>query len=326
MKRLLQKIANTLMINIQDISQVGLFEGRIGIIVFFYHYGRFIKQPIYTKVADEMLDDVFTEIQDNKLPILSHELFEVGIGTNHLIKANFVEGDPDDILYDIDQRLQTSVSNNKPPENTQMLYWLCRWDNRQSQHDWLQDLIVQVLEGINKHLDNSTQGLAYYNCVVFLLTRLCVSGFENEIVKNVLVKSLKCLIGKDLSSFPNEDLIIFRKLLKNVDSSIIERSTLVQKLETMMKPEKKEYEIENIWQNLLYLPNESPAIDLKVANEYFNAIITDLTVSDLFFKRGLTGLGLGLIKDAIMFTEHKGSVKNWLCFFKLNVELEKQMS
>ena len=66
---LLQRIANHLVINSIFLDNFGLFYGKMGIVIFFYHYSRYTNNPIYEEFAGELLDEIFEEIHD-KLPII----------------------------------------------------------------------------------------------------------------------------------------------------------------------------------------------------------------------------------------------------------------
>lgn len=55
---LLLQIANTVRLNIGEISDPGLFSGKTGIALFFYRYSRIAGNQIYDKYAGELLDSV----------------------------------------------------------------------------------------------------------------------------------------------------------------------------------------------------------------------------------------------------------------------------
>ena len=60
---------------------------------------------MYAEYADELLDDIFEDIHaDTPLDFISG-LSGIGWGILYLLKNRFVEGNPDEILSDIDKRL-----------------------------------------------------------------------------------------------------------------------------------------------------------------------------------------------------------------------------
>lgn len=44
---LLQRISNHLILNGDLLDNLGLFHGKIGIVIFLYHYSRFIKNSLF---------------------------------------------------------------------------------------------------------------------------------------------------------------------------------------------------------------------------------------------------------------------------------------
>lgn len=100
----LKQIANHLMINSSFLSNLGLFHGKMGIILFFAHYARYTKNSLYDDFAGELLDEVFEDIHAGLSLDLENGLAGIGWGLLHLLKNQFVTGDPDEILMDIDSK------------------------------------------------------------------------------------------------------------------------------------------------------------------------------------------------------------------------------
>jgi|SRR5690554_5695369 len=104
-KILLNRIANHLIINSSFLDNLGLFHGKMGIVIFFYHYARFTNNPIYDEFAGKLLDEIFEEIHDN-LPIdFENGYLGIGWGIEYLAEQKFVNGDTNDILEDIDKKV-----------------------------------------------------------------------------------------------------------------------------------------------------------------------------------------------------------------------------
>lgn len=102
---LLQRIANHLIINSSYLDNLGLFHGKMGVVIFFYHYSRYTSNPIYEEFAGELLDEIFEEIHD-KLPIdFENGYLGIGWGIEYLAEQKFIDGDANDILEDIDKKI-----------------------------------------------------------------------------------------------------------------------------------------------------------------------------------------------------------------------------
>ena len=84
----LQSIANILLINIQHIDKLGLWNGKMGVILFFYHYGRYVDKSFYEDVADSLLDLVLEAVSRSAHSDSYALLSSVSICLhNHLLKV-----------------------------------------------------------------------------------------------------------------------------------------------------------------------------------------------------------------------------------------------
>ena len=102
---ILARIANHLIMNTSFITDLGLYHGKMGIILFFVHYAKYSGETIYDDFAGELLDEVFEEFHTN-LPInFESGLCGIGWAIGYLLKNNFIEGDSDVILEDVDRKI-----------------------------------------------------------------------------------------------------------------------------------------------------------------------------------------------------------------------------
>ncbi|NDV57806.1 hypothetical protein [Bacteroides sp. 519] len=92
---LLKQIANTLYINVQQVSQNDLFTGKMGIALFFYEYVRSGGSFHYHEAADRLIEMIW-----ENLPQTENELYEIVQGINYLISNKYIDADPD-ILEEI---------------------------------------------------------------------------------------------------------------------------------------------------------------------------------------------------------------------------------
>ena len=98
----LKRIANVLLLNASFISDFGLFNGKIGIAVFFYHYSRYSGNKMLEDYAGELIDEVYSSI-DSGVPVdFTNGLMGIGWGIEHLVNEGFLEADTDEFIKDID--------------------------------------------------------------------------------------------------------------------------------------------------------------------------------------------------------------------------------
>ena len=108
MNELLRKIANTVIANLDNTTEIGLFKGRMGLTIFLYEYARYSGNSVYEKMADTLIDRIYTQFK----PGISFSMIDgsasIGIGLSYLLRNHFIEGNIDNILQDLDRKLLDS--------------------------------------------------------------------------------------------------------------------------------------------------------------------------------------------------------------------------
>lgn len=103
---LLQRIANHNILYGSLNPNLSLFTGRMGIVLFFFHYAQYMKSELYEDFAGELLDDIYEDITDG-IPIsLEDGLCGVGWGMLYLIRQGFADGNADEVLEIIDRKIE----------------------------------------------------------------------------------------------------------------------------------------------------------------------------------------------------------------------------
>ena len=132
----------------------------MGIAIFFYQYGRYSDNKLYTDYAGELIDEIYEEINLNTSTDFADGLTGIGWGIEYLVKNGFIDADTDDILGDIDkkvyQRIQFEYEYNELPGL--LLYQLARFkanNKRNEQHKFLNNHTILCL------LDESEKLLVY---------------------------------------------------------------------------------------------------------------------------------------------------------------------
>ena len=94
-----------LIINGSYLNDLGLFHGKMGIVLFFSELAHVNQNPIYEDLANSLLGEIYEEIHYD-LPInLENGLCGIGWGIEYLVQHGLMEGDTDEILSDIDQKV-----------------------------------------------------------------------------------------------------------------------------------------------------------------------------------------------------------------------------
>ncbi len=101
----LKEIAQYLTLHANQTNNLGLLHGKMGIVIFFYHYSSFTKDKLYSRFAGDLLDDIYEEITTIYPLDFKDGLSGIAWGMEYLIRNKFVGGDPDELLENLDKRI-----------------------------------------------------------------------------------------------------------------------------------------------------------------------------------------------------------------------------
>jgi glycosyltransferase involved in cell wall biosynthesis len=99
---LLINIAQHVILNNGLSPNIGLFNGKLGIVIFLFHYSRYSNNDIYSQFAEKILDDILDNINKNMSFDFHDGLLGIGWGIEYLYQNGFIQGDTNEILEEID--------------------------------------------------------------------------------------------------------------------------------------------------------------------------------------------------------------------------------
>lgn len=284
---------NDKLVNFSDKDYpLGIFSGKMGLCIYFYYLSRWEKNEKYKYIADKYLDDIFEQSANYSDITVEYGLSGIGLGISILIKENFIEGNINEILEDIDsiifkriafldyQKVQKRISKT---DLLYLLYYLytrftdCKYSDNQY---IFQELIIKVIEMLNEDMpsdffnDYFSFSIQNFHLPIFLyvIRKIYDLGiYNNRIIKILEEHSQKILstypvstankiyylcglvnIKPCLPRFQKELELLIKQIIKNID------------MEYMFNSEFKEQDIflENglsmVYLLLLYLKNEYP--------------------------------------------------------------------
>ncbi|MBC5632929.1 lanthionine synthetase LanC family protein [Parabacteroides hominis] len=97
----LKQIVDYLILNSSGMSDLGLYHGKVGVAIFFAHYSRYLKNDLYADFSYYLIKESYDELFSYLLNI-EYGLSGIGWGINYLVNNNYLSGNIDDVLYDID--------------------------------------------------------------------------------------------------------------------------------------------------------------------------------------------------------------------------------
>ncbi|NDV57809.1 lanthionine synthetase LanC family protein [Bacteroides sp. 519] len=184
---LLQTIFRYLLINSSFNNNSGLLNGKMGIVIFLCHYGRYKKSKLIAKFAEELIREIYSEMHLD-YPINFKDGFcGIAWAIEYLIRQGFVESDPDAILAELDQKIiewdVRRISDYTLESGLKGVAYYCiaRCGNRNRfslPEDYIQDLfnsllnsqdkddeIIFLLDGLHKILQKETLPAIYFTPV-----------------------------------------------------------------------------------------------------------------------------------------------------------------
>lgn len=90
----------------------GLMHGNAGLCIFFYRLARQTNNPDYEKVADDLLEKVFANLSTSAPADFENGLAGIGWGIEYLVQNNFAEGNTDEILEEVDNKVFRALNED----------------------------------------------------------------------------------------------------------------------------------------------------------------------------------------------------------------------
>jgi hypothetical protein len=79
----------------------GLYDGKTGSVIFFFHYAKYTNNNLYEDFAIELLNDILEDIEHDTNINFDNGLSGIGWAINYLVHTGFIDID-DDYLSDLD--------------------------------------------------------------------------------------------------------------------------------------------------------------------------------------------------------------------------------
>lgn len=107
----LSSIARRLMLYSSFMSNCGLLNGKMGVVLFFYHYSIYTRCSRYRRFADELIEEIYHEVSKHTPKDFANGLCGIVWGLTYLVQCGFVDMD-DDIFEELDAKImEWDISN-----------------------------------------------------------------------------------------------------------------------------------------------------------------------------------------------------------------------
>nr|WP_321522014.1 lanthionine synthetase LanC family protein [uncultured Macellibacteroides sp.] len=195
-KKLIQSIEKT--------YPIGLAQGQMGICLYFYYLSRIEQEKKYKKIAENLLDNTLGKLSLDSSIGVESGLAGVALGIMQLIRDDFVEGDVNELLEEIDnvvfKRLAflSDSSFYKKNELLHLLYYLSIRSDDQVNDEELyifQELIIKVInlfyEGLNSDFFNEYYSFSVYHYHLPMFSYICSKLLKQNFYNEKLLKILE---------------------------------------------------------------------------------------------------------------------------------------
>lgn len=301
MKKLLMRLANTIVANLDNTEMPGLFNGKMGLCLFLYEYSRFSGNETYGDIASDLLDDVIHHTGKRLSPNIDDGVAGIGCGLALMVNKSFVESDDNDLFSDIDETLLSKPRDLMYSERRRMspvfssgVYLSYRLKNTPDDID--RQMIEKIVACVEDYFEkiseyNIVEYLSFINSLLFICRTISENSDFDKSRLQEIEKKITSLINISLNNkkYRNEDLYV----LKNIKPEILIPSEAFYKKENVKNDCGIWYD--SCWWNVLYgsytkIPPEEilqPFLDERMMNSFYDI----KTVNSK-----LAGAGLNIIR------------------------------
>ncbi len=121
---LIQPYAEFLIKESKSTSNIGLLNGKMGYAISLFHIARIIHENSYKDQAYNLIETIYKNISNLKSYSYSNGLLGIGCGFQYIIDKNFIDGNSDEVLYEIDLLVRVII-DSKVIKNLDLEDGLC---------------------------------------------------------------------------------------------------------------------------------------------------------------------------------------------------------
>ena len=159
----LEKIVQTLIINGSLLEHNGLFYGKTGIAIFFFHYAQYTGNELFQDYAMYLIEDVQKQIPNTLSTRYDIGLSGIGVAFEYLLQNDFLEVENKNFFNDFDARLYSAIMY-EPHSNFNLQdgltgwgrYFIYRLNGNCYKEKKLHKAIIHIADEIAKKISNNT--------------------------------------------------------------------------------------------------------------------------------------------------------------------------
>ncbi|MCE5177632.1 MAG: glycosyltransferase [Porphyromonadaceae bacterium] len=102
---LLIEIVNFLLSNFSEIDDIGILNGKMGSVIFLYHYYKYSNNKVFSKLSETFFEKIQEKITENTPLNFASGIAGIGWGLEYLYQNKLINVDTNDILFEIDRKI-----------------------------------------------------------------------------------------------------------------------------------------------------------------------------------------------------------------------------
>lgn len=189
----------------QCLSDIGLWNGKMGIAIYLFHLARITQNEQYENLASDFIEAVYQEISFDIPLCFDNGLLGVGCGFEHIIQNKFMDTDRDELLSEIDTVAINSI-DSRLVNSLGLEKGICgigyylyhrlkkRSDNEDSMTVlMLKEFFIYLIDWMEEQIHKTTDKQEY-NAAYFLLVRLHKLDIFNHKIEKLSAVCLRKMI------------------------------------------------------------------------------------------------------------------------------------
>lgn len=145
---------------VEDPHNFSLQNGKMGRALFFLWYAKIFNDTEWKEKGESLIDDIYNILNVDMPLNINEGLIGIGLGLYFLIQNNYVKGDPDIVLKDIDEYLFKIIAFEKMKNNSP--------DNLANCVDILIYLSCRLKDGMNDPMERNIYSYATLDVLNFV--------------------------------------------------------------------------------------------------------------------------------------------------------------
>ncbi len=208
---------------------IGLRDGKMGIAITLFHLHNMIQNSTYKNIANDLIDDVYKSLSEKTPYSFANGLFGIGSGIQYVINCEFVDGNSDEILCDVDAVARRIIDSREIKEDHLeevvfgIAYYFYHRLNGKTRKQRInqsitlknKEFLIYLIDWIEEIL-KASKNMKNFNDAYFLLCYLQQLNVFNSKVEKLMTLCLQKIIDFNIPISNNYELlgIIYLKPIK----------------------------------------------------------------------------------------------------------------